>query len=316
MVVYAARRATITASLTLSLASLLVGCSGDDTSRRGNVSSTSSASSARPSSTGDGGESEELVGVRATVVQQRIDEGTRRIGIQISVDAKTSLHVVGVQLRSAGFRPVLATGKDSMFAPGRVIDLVTTYGRALCEGQDPTEGLSAALTVEESAGSTRTYEVPVTGDGVGLVRRLHAAACAKLSLQQAASVAYTPFRRARVDGEEVLAGALEFERPDDADPGEVVTVDSLSGSVLFDFHPLRRTEPGFVARLETSTERLRLPVVIGSSGRCDQHARSQSTQTFLFSVYARVGSAVEHREIMIPPPLLQRQALALLDDVC
>ncbi len=53
-----------------------------------------------------------------------------------------------------------------------------------------------------------------------------------------------------------------------------------------------------------------------SSGRCDEHARSQSTQTFTFSVFVHVGSSAQHREILVPPPVLQRQALALLDDVC
>lgn len=265
----------------------------------------------------DAGDGDGLTGVRATVVQQRIDEGTRHIAIEISTDAKTSLHVVGVQLISAGFQPLPLTSKDTTFAPGQVIDLTTDYGDPRCDhGHDPTDGLSALLTVEDAPGGTRTYEVPVTGTGVGLIRRLHAAECAELRLRQATAVSYSEFKRARVDGDQVLAGALEFDRPDQGGSGEPVVIDSMSGTVLFQFRPLSDTTSGPVARLTRSAERFRLPVVIASSGRCDQHARSQSTQTFLFSVYLRVGSADVHREILVPPTGLQRQALALLDDVC
>lgn len=321
------RRTAIAMLLTSGLLALSGGCDSDTSGSPGDGGSSLSDSSSSPvdtsstpgdtSSSGVGrGGRDELNGVRVTVVQQRIDEGTRRIAIQVSTDAETSLQVVGVQLKSAGFQLIPATSKDTMFPPGRVIDLTTVYGKPLCGGVDPTKRLSAVLTVDDSAGSTSTYEVPVTGEGVGLIRRLHDAECAQFRLRQAASVSYTDFTRARVAGDEVLAGALELERPDKGGSGEVIIIDSLSGSVLFDFRPVAGTKPGFVARLATSAERLRLPVLIGSSGRCDQHARSQSTQTFLFSAYVRVGSGTEHREIMIPSAPLQRQALALLDDVC
>lgn len=265
---------------------------------------------------GAGGGADQLSGVRASVVQQRIDEGTRHIGIEVSVDPHTSLHVVGVQLKSAGFEAIPITDKDTTFAPGQVIDLTTDYGRPLCDGVDPTDGLSAVLSIDDATGDSRTYEIPVTGSGIGLIRRLHEAECARLALREAAPITYTTFHRARVDDEEVLVGALRLERPAAGGSGAAVGVDALLGSVLFDFRALADVRPGLVARLDAGQQVLRVPVRIGSSGRCDQHARSQSTQTFLFSAYVRVGSTAEHREILVPPPTLQRQALALLDDVC
>lgn len=307
-------RACTAALLTVGLAVFGIGCSSDTPSTTGDTPSSGGAVTA-----GNGGNPSDRTwthGVRASVVQQRIDEGTRRIGIEVTLDKTTSLYVVGVQLRSAGFETVPATGKDTAFAPGQVIDLTTVYGKPLCDGADPTRGLSAVLTIENSAGSQRTLEVPVTARGAGLVRRLHEAECARLRLRQAASISYTAFTRASVDGDEVLVGALELERPTTGGSRELVLVDSLSGSVLFDFLPIAEATPRYVARLAPGAERLLLPVLIGSNGRCDQHARSQSTQTFLFSAYVRVGSAVEHREIVVPPRRLQRQALALLDDVC
>ncbi len=322
------RRACLALSLAVGLAVSASACHGDASSQAGGDSASTTAdavpgnaradapphASGAPPREGDA-DGNALSGVRASVVQQRIDEGTRHIAIEISVDAHTSLHVVAVQLRSAGFRPVAATSKDTSFAPRQVIDLSTVYGRPLCD-EDPTADLSAVLTVEESSGSDATYEVPVTGGGVGLIRRLHAAECAQLRLRQAASLSYGDFGRDRVDGVEVLAGALELERPDHGGSGDVVLIKSLSGSVLFEFRPVAKTAPRYVARLARDADRLRLPVVIASNDRCDPHARSQSTQTFLFSVYVRVGSAAEYRQILVPPRQLQRQSLAFLDDVC
>ncbi|MBA2445734.1 MAG: hypothetical protein H0V49_10430 [Nocardioidaceae bacterium] len=306
------RRATVATLWTFGLTVLIAGCPGG----RSSPDDISDSPRASFSSDSEGGrDGAEFRDVRANIVQQRIDEGTRRIGMRVSA-AKTSLHVVGVQLRSAGFQTLPATSKDTLIAPGRVIDLSTTYGAARCEGEDPAEGLSAVLTLVDSAGSSRAIEVPVTGHGVGLIRRLHDAECAHRQLSQAASISYSDFTRDRIDGEEVLAGALELERADNGSSGEVVLVKSLAGSVLFDFRPLARGEPGVFARLAAGSQHTRLQVVIGSSGRCDQHARSQSTQTFLFSAFVRVGSAVQHREIVVPPPQLRRQALALLNAVC
>lgn len=259
---------------------------------------------------------ETLDGVRATVVQQRIDEGTRRIAIQVGTGPDTSLHVRGVQLRSWAFQPVPPTAKDTVFAGGQTIDLTTRYGEPRCSDDDPPGGSLAILAVQGPDGP-RTIEVPVSGSGVELIRRLHGSECSAAALQDAAPVSYAePFARARSGGEQALVGALELRRPATGGSGAPVVVNSLSGSVLFDLEPLEQPGSGLVTRLAPSDDQLALPVRIAPRGRCDQHARSQSTQTFLFSVFVRVGSAAEHREILVPSPALQRQALALLDDVC
>lgn len=256
-------------------------------------------------------------GLHATVVQQRIDEGTRRIAVEVTTDGSTSLHVVGVQLVSPGFEPTAPTPKDTVFAPRQTIDLTLTYGDPVCDGVDPTAGLAAELTVQEASGTPRTTRVPVTGPGVGLVRRLHESECAQQRLYAAVSLQFSPdFHRRVVAGRPVLAGRLQLRRPDSGGSGAVVVVDSLSGSVLFDFLPRHPPGSGPVAQLSAGDSGLSVPVVIASRGRCDQHARSQSTQTFLFSVFVRVAGEPEQRQIMVPPRPLQRQALAYLDAIC
>lgn len=201
------RRACLALSLAVGLGVSASACHGDASSQAGGDSASTTGDALPGSPRADGtppasgvpptagdAHGNALSGVRASVVQQRIDEGTRHIAIEISVDAHTSLHVVAIQLRSAGFRPVAATSKDTSFAPGQVTDLTTVYGRPLCDEQS-TEDLSAVLSVEESSGSDATYELPVTGRGVGLIRRLHAAECAHLRLRQATSLSYGDFRR-------------------------------------------------------------------------------------------------------------------------
>lgn len=251
----------------------------------------------------------------ASVVQQRLDEGTRRIGIEVSTGPATSMHVVGARLESPGFRPVPVAAKDTLFAPRQTIDLTTTFGAARCSGVDPTDGLSVRLDLQTADGES-TVHLPVTGRGAGLVRRLHRSSCAEAALRRAAPVSYGgPFVRAVVAGETVLAGDLVLRRPATGGSGDPVMVESLGGSVLFEVAPLRAGR-GTTSSLGPDEQVLRLPVRIGSTGRCDQHARSQSTQTFLFSVYVSVGPRAQHREILVPPARLQRRSLALLDDVC
>lgn len=256
----------------------------------------------------------DVSGVRASVTQQRIDEGTRRIAVRLMTDAETTLRVRGVRLVAPAFEVVPMTSKDTDFAPGQTIDLTTTYGRADCGVADPAAGVAAELLVETGA-EQAVVSVPMSPRQADLVRRLHVSACATQRLRSAVDISYGPFAAGRVGGSEVLVGTLRFRRPPGGS-GETVVVDSLYGSVLFAFEPVRDRSGGVVTRVDPTEATVDVPVLIGSSGRCDEHARSQSTQTFLFSVYVEVGGAAEHREILVPPPPLQRKGLALLDRVC
>ena len=60
---------------------VLSACTGDD-------------SSTTPQTAGPGNQAEGThVGFKATVVQQRLDVGTRRIGLELTSDARTTAHV-------------------------------------------------------------------------------------------------------------------------------------------------------------------------------------------------------------------------------
>lgn len=271
-----------------------------------------SATSQNPTAAGtsEGGE----VGMRVTVVQQRTDIGTTRIGLEVTTDHKTTVHVTGVQLLSEAFEQHPMTPKDTAFTPDRTIDLTVDYGIPVCK-----PGVSVAeaqVLVHYDEGETeRTVTLPVAKLGRDLLSNLHTGGCAQQRVDAAASLSYrTPFHREVVDGTPSLVGSLALKRPADGGSGEPVVVESVFGSVLFDFIGLdgdRRL--GVLARGRKS---IHLPVVIQGNNRCNPHERSASQQTFIFTADVRVGSAPLHREIIAPPTPLRVQAMSFLDDVC
>ncbi len=283
------------------------GCTGGSTS---DVSRTT-VTTAPVSTSGTSGH----VGLRATVVQQRLDVGTRRIGLEVTTDSRTTLHVDSVQLLTEAFEPQPATPKDTDFVPRQTTDLTVDHADAVCRA-----GISAddARVVIGYASGTGAGEVtlPVARLGVSLLNHLHDEGCAHQDFVDAVALTYnTPFHRQVVDGRLSLVGELDLVRPADGGSGERVVVESVLGSVLFEFIGLRpgRRPAGQVGARSPSSS---VPVLIRGNDRCDPHARSASQQTFIFTADVRVGRAPVHREIIEPPRSLQRQALALLDDVC
>ena len=83
-------------------------------------------------------------------------------------------------------------------------------------------------------------------------------------------------------------------RPGSTSP---LTLVDLGGSVLLDLVP-RAGGRALPARLPGNRARLDLPVLFGSAHRCDAHALSQSSQTFLVSAYVRLPGRATQRQIL------------------
>ncbi len=301
-----AGRTVWTAGVVLAL--LVSGCTGggSTTSRAGQTASGTSTSGVNEQS---------HVGMRATVVQQRADVGTTRIGLQVTTDRRTTVHVSGVQLLSTAFEEQPPTAKDTDFTPGRTIDLTVDYGPVVC-----TPGASVkdaqVLVRYVVDGAEQTVTLPVAKLGRDLLLHLHIAGCARQRLDDATALTYDlPFHREVVNGVLSLVGTLSLKRPVDGGSGETVVIDSVFGSVLFQF--AGRDAAGQAAgRLDQGQRSATVPVLIRGTNRCDPHERSASQQTFIFTADVRVGSSRVHREIIEPPTRLRVQALKLLDDVC
>jgi hypothetical protein len=290
-------------AVAISCLTVLTACTADD-------------SSTTPHSTSPGTQAEEThVGFKATVVQQRLDVGTRRIGLELTSDARTTAHVNAVQLMTESFTQRPSTPKDTDFAPGRIIDLVVLYGDPVCQADVSPD--DATVRVQYDAdGQSGTMTLPVDKHGVRVLNELRDAYCAEQRLKQAASLRYElPFHRERVDGATALVGDLVLERPAAGGSGRPVAVDSVLGSVILDVET-PATRPAKWGSLPRGRTTARVSIVLKAGRTCTAHGRSGTQQPFIFSAYVAVGGAPLYRQIIEPPKRLQRQALAYLDYVC
>jgi hypothetical protein len=248
----------------------------------------------------------------ATLLQYRPDEGTNRLEVELTNQGSDPVTVRSVRISWAGVQHAPRTPKDTTYAPGQVIDLTTTYGTAVCDQPVPTASPRAITTLDDG----RTVAVVLDRHGSDMLMRFRAADCALRRLHETASVSLgTTFRSVRIGGSEYLSGSLELRRRTGQGDSTPVTVSTLTGSVLLTFTaPPSSPLPATLRPGERAAD---VPVLIGSTFRCDDHGRSQSTQTYLLSAYVRLGGV--HglvRVIVVPDARLRAQAQGLMDRAC
>jgi hypothetical protein len=236
-----------------------------------------------------------------TVVQQRIDEATRIVGVEATNNTSAAVHISAIRLSGAGLVG-RSVPRDSVLQPGIPVAMRTSYGPPDCD--DRTGRVVAHLDVDG-----RTVDYPVDDEGQDWISRLLDADCAGIELEQTAAVRLRgPYRRAVVNGEPRLHAQLVMTR---RSPGDAVDVRSLDGSVLLDFRPA-----GPLVDLLADEQRAVTPVLLGSNGRCDAHALGGSTQTFLLAAFVRLGDAPQQRVVLIPPPAVRDRVLAVVGRAC
>lgn len=238
--------------------------------------------------------------VSVTVLQQRVDEATRTVGVEATNHGTTPVHVSSVRLSGGGL-DARATPLDTDLQPGLTVALRTSYGRPDCD--DRADPVVATLEMDG-----RVVELPVDADGRQEVDRLLDVDCADHTLAATAAVRLAGPYRTVGRAEPQVQGRLVLQR---RGAGPAVDVRSLGGSVLIDLRPV-----GEVADLRFGAERAVTPVLLGSTGRCDAHALGGSTQTFLLSAYVRLGDAPEQRVVLTPPPQVQSRVLRAVDRAC
>ena len=243
----------------------------------------------------------------ASATQFRYDEGTPNLHAGVTNAGTTSVTVTSATLVWPGFRWPTVRIPAKPVPPGQTAAFVIRYGAARC-GTDP----GAPYLLATVDGQRR--RLPLKVEDPGLLDRLRGSACARQRLARAVTLLLHLRRRTLVrQGQEALPGEVVLRRR--AGSAEAVSVVDLGGSVLFDV--TAAGGPGALpARLASHDAILRLRVLVGSAGRCDPHARGNSSQTFLFSVYTRVGSEPALRTIFIPSKRAQLRLLALLDRAC
>jgi hypothetical protein len=252
--------------------------------------------------------------MRVSLVQQRTAEGTREIGIEVTNTGSETFTVDSVHLVWSGFPKAPTTPKDTEFAPGRTVDLVTTYGEPDCSAypDHPSDSPTAELRVAGSGESVVTE--PLDARGREWLLQLYARECQGAALAAIADVRFDEaWTRIVVDGDPYLRTSIVLDRVTGG-PDEPVTVESLLGSVLLDYEPARPGRP--LGTLAADRDLLRIPVLIGSSGLCTSHAFGESKQTFLLSTYVRHGDAPTQRVILTPNHATQVRLLGVVQDAC
>jgi hypothetical protein len=243
--------------------------------------------------------------------QPRSAEGSRKVGIQVTNTGDTTFTIETVRLVWPRLPNAPASPAGTEFPPGWTLDLFTYYGDPDCSDY-PSPSASPAAAELRFADTGVTVTRRLDAHGQAWLDRLYAAECEEAALRDAAQVRLSDtWTRIEVGGKPYLRGWIALDRAGGVEP---VTVTSVFGSVLLSFNPMRPGRP--VAVLTSRQTALRIPVRIGSSNRCDKHALSGSTQTYLLSVFVRRGDAPVQRLILVPDARTRDRILHVVHDAC
>jgi hypothetical protein len=244
----------------------------------------------------------------ASVTQSRFDEGTPRLRAGVVNGSRRDITVTRATLAWGGFGFSTARLPADPVRPGQAAAFTVEYRAPRCGGA-PSGGPVLVAVVDG-----RTRRLPLHVDIPGLLTRLHAAACARVGLDRQAAVRLVLDRATAGTGEsEHLPGRLVVSRAVSTTSGRrAVHLVALQGSVLFELAAVRRLP----VTLPRDRDRLEVPLAIGSTRRCDGHARGQASQPFLLAAYLRVADGATQRVVLVPSLLEQERLLAMLDRVC
>jgi hypothetical protein len=200
--------------------------------------------------------------------QHRVDEGSDRANLRVVNEADEPAQVTEIGLDSAGYGEYVED-HDTLFQPGQTIDLRMTLPAPVCDASPtPAYGI---VTID----GTRVRE-ELDRFGQDFVESLWRRTCNRLSVTGVADLAW------RFDHDPVgtgrasyLRGTLEVNRK----PGTTtpLRVEGMQGSVLFRLQQTARPTLG------PDDEQVRVPLRL-RWGRCDEHAISESSQTFLWKL--------------------------------
>ncbi len=243
-------------------------------------------------------------GVHLSFVQQRFDEGTRRAQVRVVNGTEHALQVRRVGVDWAGFP--LRMHPAAYAVPGRqTVDL-----RYLLPAADCSPEVVDAPMVGVVETRARTLRRPMAAEGRRFLLRLWRTECNGRRVDRAVDLGYGARWTTQGRGQDaVLRGSLVLTRRGGAAP---VTVDQVQGSVLFDLALAGTTAERTLAETERRQE---VPLEV-SAGRCDEHARSQSTQSFLFRTWVRLGDDEPVAVAREPSRRLQSRLLDFLDFAC
>lgn len=242
-------------------------------------------------------------GVRLSFIQQRISEGTSQAQVRVVNGTDRPLRVRSIGIDWAGF-PLRLQRFPYVVASKATVDLPYRLPRAVCTAAARRAPITGVAVTQRG----RSIRRPVEADGVRFLQRIREAQCSERRIAAAVDLRYADdFHGVRRDGRLHLRGSLLLDRRASTAP---VRVAQVEGSVLYELRLAgRRTLPA-------GEPRARIPLDVTDGGRCDPHSRGQSTQTFLFRVWLRLGDGPLVGRILEPTRPQQARLLAFLDRAC
>ncbi|MCF6745109.1 hypothetical protein E9529_12640 [Blastococcus sp. KM273128] len=231
-------------------------------------------------------------GIAAEAVRLRTDEAVGgRVQVRITHTGGEPYTVTGVALDAPGFAPLPPTEADAEFVAGRVTDLPTPYGEAVCPAGGGAP--AARVTLLRPDGVVEEVRVPLEGDTLA---RVHQEECDARAVAEAVAL--------RVDrleaGPERLAGRLSLTR---LGAEEEVVVGRIGGNVLFDVAAEIPLE--LVAGDAAAAGGVAFTLVT-----CDAHVLAEVKQPHLFPVGVRIG---DRPEVVVDLPVDDGLRAALTD---
>jgi hypothetical protein len=240
-------------------------------------------------------------GVRLSFIQQRIDEGTRRTQVRVINGNADPVHVRSVGVDWAGY-PLRLHRVDYDVGGQQIVDL-----RYFLPNADCSAAAGAAPMYGVAVTRARTLRSPMAADGRRFLSRIWKSECAARRIHQAVAVRYGDTWTVEGTGKKaVLHGSIVLDRRLGA---EEVAVDQVQGSVLFDLALAGATT------MRGEEPRASVPLDV-TYGRCDEHARSQSTTSFTFRVWLRLAGSEPLAEVVEPTKTQQKRLLDFLDLAC
>jgi hypothetical protein len=246
--------------------------------------------------------------LHASVNQFRNQEGTRQLKAGITNNGRTEIRVTRATIDWPGLEFPTVRMPDDAVLPGQTAAFTIEYGQPRCD-RPPSSRPRLVAAV-----NGRNRRLPLHVDDPGLLERLRVKTCAAERLAGVATVQLRLARRTvRSGGREQLPATVVLRRR--AGSTDAVRVVDLAGSVLIDLEP-RDGSAALPALLRPADTVLSLPVRFGSTQRCNGHAQSQSQQTFLFSVYLRLGARPPQREILALSNAERDRLIGLVERGC
>ena len=218
----------------------------------------------------------------ALVDQFRNDEPRHQVRLTFTNHGPQPVVVNTVQLRSADFAVVPPRRHDYALPPGGTIGvgLPATFGDAICAGGIPTvaKPAQAAAVITYPDGGHAEFVWPLE-DKRDLLSLLLRQDCERQKIASAVELGLTgPWTPARTDnGDPSIHATLDLRL---TNPDATVEVSQVRGSILYHL----RTPP---IRLDSAHPQLHVPVVFVNN-RCDEHAVSGSTQSYIFRLWLRI----------------------------